>query len=141
MYPSLWFWAPEFRLPWSGPVSQNIEPKTDAWFSDLITPESGHAEIERKAFAVASYGKQLGLLTEVLIEVAEQAALSPDASRSLERLREIKASIDEIKESAYRSHVSQLTSEVQALRARGGAEYKQLSQSLLPLLANTGSST
>jgi hypothetical protein len=138
MYPSLWFWAPEFRLPWSGPVSQNIEPKTDAWFSDLITPESGNAEIERKAFAVASYGKQLGLLTDVLIEMAEQAALSPDGSRSLERLREIKASIDEIKESTYRSHVSQLTSEVQALRARGGAEYEQLSQSLLPLLANPG---
>jgi hypothetical protein len=138
MYPSLWFWAPEFRLPWSGPVSQNIEPKTDAWFSDLIKPESGNAEIERKAFAVASYGKQLGLLTDVLIEMAEQAALSPDGSRSLERLREIKASIDEIKESTYRSHVSQLTSEVQALRARGGAEYEQLSQSLLPLLANPG---
>jgi 1-aminocyclopropane-1-carboxylate deaminase/D-cysteine desulfhydrase-like pyridoxal-dependent ACC family enzyme len=119
-------------------VSQNIEPKTDAWFSDLITPESGNAEIERKAFAVASYGKQLGLLTDVLIEMAEQAALSPDGSRSLERLREIKASIDEIKESTYRSHVSQLTSEVQALRARGGAEYEQLSQSLLPLLANPG---
>jgi len=30
-------------------------------------------------------------------------------------------------------------SEVQAMRARGGEEYEQLSQSLLPLLGNTGS--
>jgi len=139
MYPWLWFWAPEIRLPWSGPVSQNIEPKTDSWFSDMIPPESGDAEVEQRAFAVASYGTQLGLLADVLIEVAMQAKpVSPEASKSLARLREIKESIDEIKEAKYRSAVTQLTSEVQAMRERGGPEYEELSRSLLPLLADKG---
>jgi hypothetical protein len=138
MYPWLWFWAPQVHFPWSGALSQNIAPNT-TWFSDLIEPGSGNARIEQQAFAVASYGKQLGLLTEGLIGVAEQTKeLSPEASKSLDRLREIKASIEAIKVAEYESAAARLASEVQAIRARGGAEYERLAQSLLPLLSNKG---
>lgn len=66
MYPWLWFWAPQVHFPWSGAVSQNIEPNT-TWFSSLIKPGAGNAQIERRAFEVASYGRQFGLITEVLL--------------------------------------------------------------------------
>ncbi|HVP08167.1 MAG TPA: hypothetical protein VMT02_01495 [Burkholderiales bacterium] len=134
MYPWLWFWAPQVHFPWSGAVAQNIEPNT-SWFSSLIKPEAGNAEIERRAFEVASYGRQLGLITEVLLGMADEAkALSPEAAKSLERLREIQASIEAIKSSEYGSAAARLTQEVKALRDRGGPEYEQVSQSLLPLL-------
>lgn len=36
-----------------------------------------HDEIEEKAFSIASYGKQLGLITEVAVDVAEQVGTEP----------------------------------------------------------------
>jgi hypothetical protein len=136
MYPWLWFWAPQIHFPWSGSVSQQIEPNT-SWFSDLIKPAAGNAEIERQAFAVASYGRQLGLLTEVLIDVAEKTEeLSPEAAKSLERLRMIKTSIESIKHAEYETAASRLALEVQAIQRRGGEEYEKLSQRLLPLLSS-----
>jgi hypothetical protein len=138
MYPWLWFWAPQVHFPWSGAVSQQIEPHT-SWFSDLIEAGAGNAEIERQAFAVASYGKQIGLLTEVLIGVAEGTkALSPEAAASLARLREIKSAIDSLKRSEYESAAARLAAEVEAVRQRGGDEYARLTQRLLPLLSASG---
>jgi hypothetical protein len=135
MYPWLWFWAPQVHYPWSGALSQNIHPNT-AWFSDLINPGAGNARIEQQAFSVASYGKQLGLITEVLIGVAEQAkALSPEAAESLARLREIKTAIDAIKDSEYGDAATRLAADIRSIRDRGGAEYARLSQALLPLLS------
>ena len=72
MYPWLWFWAPQIHFPLSGSVWQDYKPNT-TWFSDLIKPESGNARIEERVFSVASYGTQLGLITKVLLEFAEQA--------------------------------------------------------------------
>jgi hypothetical protein len=138
MYPWLWFWAPQIHYPWSGALSQNIHPNT-SWFSDLIRPGAGNAGIERQAFSVASYGKQLGLITEVLIGVVEQIkSLSPEAAASLARLREIKASIDAIKDSEYGDAAMRLAADVRTIRARGGVEYERLSQALLPLLSRSG---
>ena len=86
MFPWLWFWAPQVHLPWSGNVAQDIEPST-SWFFRGIRPQSGDGEIEERAFAVASYGRQLGLITEVLLELAEQLApASPQGGEALARL-------------------------------------------------------
>jgi hypothetical protein len=59
MYPWLWIWAPQLHFPWSGGVAQRIEPNAN-WFFDSISGQPGNAKIEKKAFGVASYGKQLG---------------------------------------------------------------------------------
>lgn len=135
MFPWLWFWAPQLHFPWSGSVAQNIEPNT-TWFSDHIEPGAGNARIERQAFSVASYGKQLGLLTEVLIEIAEQSQkLSPEASKSLDRLREIRSAIEAVKDVEYEASVERLAAQVRSIRDHGGAPYESLSQRLLPLLS------
>jgi hypothetical protein len=137
MYPWLWFWAPQVHYPWSGAISQNIHPNT-AWFSDLIRPGAGNATIEQQAFSVASYGKQLGLITEVLIGVAEQAQpLAPEAAESLARLRKIKTAIDAIKDSESNDGATRLAAEVGSIRDRGGAEFERLSEALLPLLSES----
>lgn len=71
MYPWLFLWAPQLQLPFSGDVAQRIEPRTQ-WFFDGIDTASGDPVIERKAFEVATYGRQLGLITELLLDMAAQ---------------------------------------------------------------------
>jgi hypothetical protein len=101
VFPWIWFWAPQIHFPWSGDVAQRIAPST-RWFFAGIPGNAGDAEIEEKAFSVASYGRQLGLITEVLIEVAEQVGTtSAAAATSLERLKTIRAQIERIKSAEY----------------------------------------
>lgn len=134
-FPSVWCWAPQVHFPWSGAVQQRIEPHT-SWFAEQIPPEAGNARIEEQAFAKASYGRQLGLLTEVLIDVAAQAeGLQPQAEQALCRLRALKQEIDAIKQAEYAAAATRLADEVLAVRERGGAEFAVLVQQLRPLLA------
>lgn len=93
MFPWLWFWAPQIQFPLSGPVVQDFEPG-NAWFFKAIKPEAGNADIEKQAFDIATYGKQLGLISEVLIELA-QAQLPKNAASgpALEALKAIQKDI------------------------------------------------
>jgi hypothetical protein len=134
MFPWLWFWAPQFHFPWSGDVAQRVEPNTH-WFFQGINPGAGNARIEEKAFAVASYGKQLGLITEVLIAQAEQVgSATPEAAESLAKLKAIAREIEAIKSGEYEQTAIDLEAQLQDLQRRGGPRYAQLSERLLPLL-------
>lgn len=97
MFPWLWLWAPQVQLPFSGSVAQRIEPDTN-WFFGAIPARAGIGELEQKAVEVASYGRQLGLITEVLLDLAEQLppAAAP-AQESAARLREIRTRIEALK--------------------------------------------
>jgi len=135
MYPWLWFWAPQFHFPFSGSLAQNIEPNT-SWFSDMIKPSAGNAAIEQKAFGVASYGKQLGQITDVLLEVVKTVPVtSPEASQSLESLRKIKIQIDAIKDAEYSSSADRLITELRAMQARGGVQYEGVAEQMRLLLS------
>jgi hypothetical protein len=97
MYPWLWLWAPQFHFPWGGNVAQDIHPDTN-WFSRTIPPNAGDADIERIAFSLASYGKQLGWLTEAVLAMAEASAPnSAEGQEALQRLRDLKHAIDAVK--------------------------------------------
>jgi hypothetical protein len=137
MYPWLWFWSPQFHFPWSGSVAQQIEPNTN-WFFDSIAPEAGNGKIEKKAFEVASYGRQLGLITEVVIELTEQAKpLSPEATASLERLKSIESDIRKIKAEDLDSFAREIEGWLHSLRQTNGKEFARLSSRLRPLLEAT----
>jgi hypothetical protein len=79
MFPWLMIWAPQLHFPFSGSVAQQIDPN---WFFGAISPSAGDAKIEQEAWQVASYGRQLGLITEVLIALAEQSALPGNAAKA-----------------------------------------------------------
>jgi hypothetical protein len=64
--------------------------------------------------------------------------MSPKAAKSLDDLRRLKAGIDAIKNAEYQSAADRLAAEVQTVRERGGGEYAQLAQRLLPLLTQPG---
>jgi len=97
MYPWFWFWAPQFSFPFSGSVAQRIEPDT-RWFFDGIRPEAGSGEVERQIFDVASYGRQLGLITEVLLSQASKDTIEPEqAAQSLARLKSVHSEVESVK--------------------------------------------
>lgn len=126
MFPWLWTWSPTLHFPWSGSVAQQIEPNTN-WFFDAIAPTSGNAGVERKAFERASYGKQLGLITEILLEqVAHGAIESAEAKEALRRLKEIHADIERIKKASVTASVRSIEEDIAHLKKRSPAEYKAL---------------
>ena len=135
MYPWLWFWLmPQLHFPLSGNVAQRIQPDTH-WFFQGIDRNAGDPDIEEKAFSVASYGRQLGLITEVLIEVAQHADIkSAAALESLERLKRIRADIEQVKRAEYAARAADIAAEVAELRRKGGSEYARLAEKLLPML-------
>lgn len=67
MFPPFDIWAPMFRAPFSGDVTQAIVPR-------VFSPDyKGVPEIEDKVQAeVASYGKQLGKILEALQELSDK---------------------------------------------------------------------
>jgi hypothetical protein len=135
MFPWFWFFAPQIHFPWSGSVAQQIAPETD-WFFTGIAPGAGDAQIERRAFAVATYGKQLGLITEVLLDLAQQVApTSPKARESVARLAAIRAEIDNLKDAEYDRLAEALVEQLRQLQRSGGDRAKALEARLRPLLA------
>jgi hypothetical protein len=138
MFPWLWIFAPQVHFPWSGSVAQQIAPDTD-WFFGSIRPGTGDARIEQQAFEVASYGKQLGLITDVLLQLAEA---SPEASAgsaaSIDRLEAIRDEIERIKNAEYGRVADALTEQVRAIQRRGGAKAVALNARLRPLLDPSG---
>jgi len=83
------FWL--FKLPLSGDVMQRISLP---WFSPTFN-FAGDAGIEKQVVSeVASYGKQIGWLNELVIKLAEQQAVDADV---LKKVKKAVEDIDEIK--------------------------------------------
>ena len=113
MFPWLIFWAPRVHLPFGGNVDQQIEPNA-SWFFDAIPARAGDSTIERRAFEVASYGRQLGLLTELVTDMASQTPPRGErGNEALERLSVIQKEIDELKQ----RDATDVTREVETLIA------------------------
>ena len=76
------FWM--FRLPLSGDVNQRI---TAPWFSPSLTVNyAGDPAIEdRVVTEVASYGKQLGWLNDIVLALANQQPVPKDTLSCLEK--------------------------------------------------------
>jgi hypothetical protein len=99
MYPWLWFWAPQIHYPF-GTYYQDIEPKTN-WFSDTINPEAGDADMEKKIVDKASYGRQLGLITEVLLSMQDGHLVRKEkAKESLDKLKILYTDIEDVKQNS-----------------------------------------
>ena len=130
MNPWFVFWAPQLQLPFSGSVAQRIEPNT-SWFFDSIAPSAGDATIERRAFDVASYGRQLGLIAEVLVDIARQ--LPPDTEQgrdSLRRLETIQRTIEALKAQDADALVSDAEAKIALVKRKYKAKLPQLRRAL-----------
>jgi hypothetical protein len=85
-----------YNFPLSGHVNQKIEP--DLFFGS-INPEVGDSEIEKEVFyKTASYGKQIGMITEIVLALAEEIdPKSEGVQRKIEKLKKIQEKVKKIK--------------------------------------------
>lgn len=136
MFPWLFLFAPQLHFPFSGSVAQRIEPDT-RWFFDGIDASAGDARIERQAFEVASYGRQLGLIAEVLVEQAEQTPPRTKAAReALRRLQQIQADIEQIKAQDAATLARDVEAGLLRLKRLHPGDYKALGHRLQRSLAD-----
>jgi len=108
VFPWLFFWTPVFRYPYSGSVNQHIQPQTD-WFVNNVRPGAGVPDIERAVVRrVASYGTQLGKLTDAVLVLAEQLPSGADATQkeAVEDLRQLQAQVKTVKEEVRSDHTT-----------------------------------
>ncbi len=93
MNPWLFPWWGFFKGPLSGDVTQDIAPIT-SWLSPQFEFNfAGNRRIEAKVVAdVASYGKQLGILSEAVLELA-----AGKEGKAIVRLKALAAKIDKVK--------------------------------------------
>ncbi|MEE2945335.1 MAG: hypothetical protein VX444_09200 [Pseudomonadota bacterium] len=80
-------WAPIFRAPFSGDVTQEITPR-------FMSPEfQGNAEIEHRVQTeVASYGKQIGKILEALQVLATETGTElPEIDSLVSKVEDIKS--------------------------------------------------
>ena len=93
MNPWLFPWWGLFKGPLSGDMTQDIAPIT-SWLSPQFEFNfAGNRRIEAEVVAdVASYGQQLGILAEAMLELA-------DGSKgvAVDRLKKLTDQIDEVK--------------------------------------------
>ena len=118
MFPWLWFWTPQLYFPWSGSVAQRIEPN---WFFDAISPNAGIGKIEKKAFEIASYGRQLGLITEVVLDLAKGKS-----SEALSRLKSIYVDIECLKQREFTISARTIEDQMDLLKKHSRSEYDLL---------------
>lgn len=102
-----WFapWWNMFKAPFSGNVTQEIAPVT-SWLSPQLEVNfAGNPKLEAKVISdVASYGKQLGILTEAVLEIAE-------GKKKGDALTKLKALTDQV-EALKQAHEKQLEQEL-----------------------------
>lgn len=97
MFPWYFLWAPQYHFPWSGGVKQDIAPDTSAFFNS-IAPGAGDGRVEKAIFEEASYGKQIGILSDVVLSlVAEDQITAAEAKQAIAQLIQLNEDIKTIK--------------------------------------------
>ena len=130
MNPWQLFWAPQFHFPFGGSVAQRIEPNTN-WFFGSIQPGAGDAAVEQKAFEIASYGKQLGLITEVLLDIVERTEpTTTEGRKALKDLQKIRTAIEVLKDQNIDILAADVESKVKKIRKRNKAKAEELNKKI-----------
>ena len=88
----------EVNWPWSGAVTQDI--------TSSLWSKARNSRVERRVLdEVASYGRQIGAITDLLDEVADKVddgAMTPRGRHAHAQLKDFKARVDRIKDEELR---------------------------------------
>lgn len=118
-----------FSIFW--PLSGNVEQRmVTPWFSPTITTNNfaGDAGIEERVVKdVASYGKQIGYLNEIVLALAEGKAPS---KKSIGQLANVVKEVEEIKAKQRRSRLDRAIDALDDLRKDQPEEYEKLIRKL-----------
>ncbi|PTW61455.1 hypothetical protein C8N35_102165 [Breoghania corrubedonensis] len=127
MFP--FFWPTEVKFPGADGNFQTISPAS-GWFSTTVNYK-GSPEIEQRvANEIASNGKQLGIITEAVLELA-----GSKNGEKLDRLRDLNARIAEIKERTLSQMRREARDTLEALARRDKDEARQVAEQMLKQLS------
>lgn len=106
MWPWFWFLTPNTYFPWNGninfPLSGSVTQElTQSWFDQNIRRDgAGEPVQEQRIFELASYGKQLGIITDILLDLAgtQNALKSAEGQKALRQLQQIHEKVEQIKQ-------------------------------------------
>jgi hypothetical protein len=117
-----------FAWPFSGNVSQRI---STPWFSPAVTVNyAGDAAIEQRVVSdIASYGKQLGWLNEIVLAMVDNRAPPP---ATLAKLKSAMREIEDIKRERQQSRLKKANDALDQLEHEDPHAYIALLQRRLP---------
>lgn len=105
-------------------LAQSILP---GWFSNVSVNYAGDADIEKKVVEdVASFGRQIGIITDVVLELANGKPAAKD--EPLAQLRDIAAKVKEIKEQRKRSLSEKASDAMAKLAETDGAAAERIAR-------------
>ena len=119
--------TPPFMWPFSLFAPGNLnQPILPGWsFGNVSVNYAGSAEIEKDVVEkVASYGKQLGIITDVVLELAGDKP--PKGEQPLKQLREIAAKVKKVKEEHKRSLTEEANDAMAKLAKSDAAEARRI---------------
>ena len=119
--------TPPFMWPFSLFAPGNLnQPILPGWsFGNVSVNYAGSAEIEKDVVEkVASYGKQLGIITDVVLELAGDKP--PKGEQPLAQLREIAAKVRKVKEEHKRSLTEEANDAMAKLAKSDEAEARRI---------------
>lgn len=116
-----------WKAPFSGDVMQRI-------FSPALTVNyAGNAEVEQRVVAdVASYGKQIGWLNRLVLDLANRGVPDP---HTLEQLTKAVEKIEAIKKEHAKTTLEDANTALDLLQTEQVAEYRHLLEMRLQRLA------
>lgn len=122
MNPWLLPWWEMFKGPLSGNVTQDISPIT-SWLSPQLEFNfAGDHLVEKKVVEdVASYGKQLGILSEALLEIADSKN-----GAAVDKLKKLIDQIDEVKNQHAESLEYKIKADLNRLKEKDPVKLKRL---------------
>lgn len=123
MFPWLWINATDLRFPLSGEVDQDLSET----FFNGIKPGAGVPGIEKQVFEQASYGKQLGWLTDVLLDAISPDMLKSETARdSWEKLTKLRHKIERIKDDHRQDRFDAATALLDRMQADSPDELRRV---------------
>lgn len=129
MFPWYWIWNPQVHWPLSGSVTQDIKPELD-WFFEAIPSSAGKGKLEQQIFKQYSYGRQLGIVLEVLKPLVEQAQLDTtknvSLAHSLSQFEALTETIEQHKREHYEELRANAVEQLDKLREADPEALKQL---------------
>jgi hypothetical protein len=112
-----------FNLFAPGNLNQPILPGSS--FGNITVNYAGNADIEKDVVEkVASYGKQLGIITDVVLELAGDKL--PEDEHPLAQLREIASKVRKVKEEHKRSLTDEANDAMAKLAKSDEAEARRI---------------
>ncbi|WP_428034113.1 hypothetical protein [Amphritea sp.] len=115
-------WLNLFKSPLSGDVTQDISPVTSWWSPQIELNFAGNRPIENAVVRdVASYGKQLGIITDVLLQLTKD-----ETGEAVDQLRKVSDDVERIKQKHLSVSMSTLKAGLLRLKTEDPEGYKKL---------------